>query len=93
MIDLQAAFKKAWDIFINQELPIIWKPFEPYIIGALASLVLVGIVKFFGKKIAGVFSQLCGDTKRETKRKQKRFCDIVDLLSNLKDIFSIFSKR
>ena len=93
MIDLQSALEKAWDILVNQELPVLWGPIRPYVIGALIGFLVVGFIKLFGKRIVKFFSQISGDTKRETRRKEKCFCNTVDLFSNLKDIFSTFSKH
>lgn len=96
MIDLKSVFETVWNIFINQGLPIIWKsfkPFEPFVICALIGFFVYGFIKLFGKRIVKFFSQISGDNKRETRRKEKCFCNTVDLFSNLKDIFSTFSKH
>lgn len=93
MVNLNEILRNTFISFMNQEFPVIWSVFGPYIIATISGIIIIGIYKFFGRRIVRFFSQISGDSKRETRRKEKKFCNAVDMISNLNDLSESLNKN
>lgn len=93
MIDLLSAFKKGWEIFIRQGLPVLLKPFLPLIAAAIGTYIAWKIIKFIFDGVYGISLQMGGYSKREIKKKKRFLSNCIDVFSNLKDLSAIFKNK
>lgn len=74
-------------------LSILWNSYKPYIIGTISGLIAVGICIFVGKRVTRFFSQVEGDTKRETKRREKTTEHRIRTAFNIYDLINFFRRN
>ena len=75
-----------WTKCLFDGMAAVYEPLMPYIIGAIASAVVLGVLKLFIHKI---YDFICFEVSaREQRKAHKRIDDTVDFFSNIADFLS-----
>lgn len=63
-----------------------FEPLKPYIVGAIASLIVIGVLKWI---LHGIYDFICFEVSaRERRKAHKKIDNTVDFISNIADLLS-----
>lgn len=75
-----------WTKYLFDGIAIAFEPLKPYIVGAIASFVAIGFLKWI---LHGIYDFICFEVSaREQRKAHKRIDDTVDFLSDIADFLS-----
>lgn len=75
-----------WTKCLFDGMAAVYEPFIPYIVGTIASVIVLGVLKLFIHKI---YDFICFEVSaREQRKAHKRIDDTIDFFSNIADFLS-----